>query len=63
VSKFALRNDTAGSGAGFPHGLEFQVVGPPAARQVMVHVTTVSTNNHGLKAHFDVQVIMNVREG
>ncbi len=63
VSKFSLRDDTAGSGAGFPHGLEFQVVGPPSARQVMVHITTISTNNHGLKAHFDVQVIMNVREG
>jgi prepilin-type N-terminal cleavage/methylation domain-containing protein len=63
VGKFSIKSDTAGSGAGFPHGLEFQVIGSPNSRQIMVHVTTISTNNDGLKAHFDVQVIMNVREG
>lgn len=63
VSRFGRRDDNAGNGTGFPHGLEFQVVGTPASRRVLIHLTTVSTNNDGLKAQFDVQAIINIREG
>ncbi len=30
------------SGAGFPHGFEVQAIGPASARQILVHLTTVS---------------------
>ena len=63
VSRYAIRNDAAGAGIGFPHGLEIQIVGSAAARKVLVHMTIVSTNMAGLKAYYDTQVIVRVREG
>ncbi len=63
LSRFAIRDDSAGMGSGFPHGLEFQVVGSSAARKILIHLTTISKNQHGLTAQFDIQVIVSVREG
>ncbi len=50
-------------GVGFPHGFEIQVVGSAAARKVLIHMTTVSTNAKGLRAFYDCQAVVVVREG
>ena len=63
VSRFGIRNDLAGSGVGFPHGFEIQTVGPAAARKILLHLVLVTTNMAGLKAYFDAQVVLSVREG
>ena len=63
VSRFAIRNDSAGSGIGFPHGLEFQIIGSASGRKVLIHLTAIGTNRDGFQAHFNSQVIVNVREG
>jgi type II secretory pathway pseudopilin PulG len=57
--RFAIPDAT---GAGFPHGLETQVVGPASARQVLLHLTVVSTNNGGHRAFYDMQVVVDVRD-
>ena len=62
VARFGIRNDLF-NGIGFPHGLEFQVVGSAAARKVLLHMTTVSTNVKGMRAFYDGQTIVVVREG
>jgi type II secretory pathway pseudopilin PulG len=59
VSRFSVPVTT---GAGFPHGLEFQVVGPSAARQILLHLTLVSTNNENRRAYHDMQVVVDVRD-
>lgn len=50
------------SGDGFPHGFEVQLIGPSAARQILLHLTVVSTNNNGRKAFHDLQVIGDSRD-
>ncbi|MBI5852096.1 MAG: hypothetical protein HZB39_13870 [Planctomycetes bacterium] len=47
---------------GFPHGFEIQVIGPPSARQVLVHLTLVSTNGDGRRAFADMQTVVDVRD-
>jgi hypothetical protein len=42
---------------GFPHGFEVQIIGPSAARQVVVRMVLVSTNNRGLRATSIVQTV------
>jgi hypothetical protein len=42
---------------GFPHGFEIQVIGPSAARQVVVRLSLVSTNNKGMKATAVMQTV------
>ena len=63
VARYGLADNAAGSGVGFPHGLEIQIIGSAAARQVLIHLTTVSLNQKGMKAYYDIQAILGVREG
>jgi prepilin-type N-terminal cleavage/methylation domain-containing protein len=42
---------------GFPHGFEVQIIGPSAARQVVVRLFLVSTNNRGLRANAVMQTV------
>ena len=62
VSRFGIRNDSS-NGIGFPHGFEVQAVGTTAARKVLIHMTTVSTNQSGMRAFYDGQIVVVVREG
>lgn len=50
------------SGDGFPHGFEVQMIGPASARQILLHLTLVSTNRHGRQAYHDLQVIGDTRD-
>lgn len=63
VARYGIPDKDAGSGVGFPHGLEFQVIGPASARQVLLHLTTRTVNEDGLRVRFDIQDIITVREG
>ena len=47
---------------GFPHGFEVQLVGPSVARQVMVRLVIVSTNNRGHRAWSDLTSLVDVRD-
>jgi hypothetical protein len=60
VGRFGLVDN---SGDGFPHGFEVQVIGPSAARQILLCTSVVSTNEHGLKAHARLQMIADARDG
>ena len=59
VGRFSMQSELNG---GFPHGFEIQVIGPPSARQVMVHLTLVSTNFDGRRAYSDMQTVVDVRD-
>lgn len=59
VGRFSVSSSANG---GFPHGFEVQVVGPSAARQLLVHLTVVSTNNSGRRGFYDTQVVVDVRD-
>jgi hypothetical protein len=50
------------AGDGFPHAFEIQIVGPSAARQVVVHSVLLSTNNRGLRAHSDLLTLIDCRD-
>ncbi len=63
VARYGLLDNSAGSGVGFPHGLEVQIIGSAAARQVLIHLTTISTNRQGMQASHDIQAVLGVREG
>lgn len=47
---------------GFPHGFEVQIIGPPSARQILLHLTVVSTNRNGRRAFADLQTIVDSRD-
>lgn len=59
VGRYGMVSET---GAGFPHGLEVQVVGPSAARQVLIHMVTSSTQRTGHFAWCDMQVSVDARD-
>lgn len=59
VGRYGLRDDT---GAGFPHGFEVQVVGPSAARQILLHLSCSSTNTRGQWAGSSNEVIVDARD-
>jgi len=59
VGRFGIIDNT---GQGFPHGFEVQLIGPAAARQILLHLSVVSTNNHGRQAFHDLQVIGDTRD-
>jgi hypothetical protein len=40
-----------------------QVIGPSAARLILLCTSVVSTNEHGLKAHARLQMIADARDG
>jgi len=59
VGRFSLMDLT---GTGFPHGFEVQVVGPSAARQVLLHLVVASTSRRGQFAWSDVQITVDTRD-
>jgi Tfp pilus assembly protein FimT len=59
VSRFALMNST---GDGFPHGFELQIIGPAAARQVLIHISLLSTQRRGAKAFVESSVVADCRD-
>jgi type II secretory pathway pseudopilin PulG len=59
VGRYGLEST---SGEGFPHGLEVQVVGPSAARQILIHMVTSSTQKSGRYAWCDMQVSVDARD-
>ncbi|MCU0865114.1 MAG: hypothetical protein MUC36_15105 [Planctomycetes bacterium] len=59
VGRFSMISNT---GTGFPHGFEVQVVGPSAARQVLLHLVVSSTIRRGPWAWSDVQVTVDARD-
>jgi len=59
VGRFGL---VSSDGEGFPHGFEVQVIGPSAARQILLHLSLVSSNNNGRRGFYDMQVVVDVRD-
>lgn len=59
VARFAILDAT---GAGFPHGFEVQIVGPSAARQVLLRLLVVSTVRRGQRAYSDQQILVDSRD-
>ena len=59
VGRFGL---VSSDGDGFPHGFEVQVIGPSAARQILLHLSLVSSNNNGRRGFYDMQVVVDVRD-
>ena len=59
VSRYAVEST---SGAGFPHGFEIQVVGPSAARQVLIHMINASTQRTGQLAWSGMQLSVDARD-
>jgi hypothetical protein len=58
ISRFAVRDDANG----FPHGLEFQVIGPTAARQMLLHLVLVDTARKGQPAWSQMQTIITAHD-
>lgn len=58
VNRFGIRDD----GLGFPHGLEFQVVGPSAARQILLHIVLVDRWERGQEAWSQLQTLIDARD-
>ncbi len=50
------------SGAGFPHGFELQLIGPSAARQLLVRLILCSTNRTGPAAFAEIQAVLDARD-
>ncbi|MBK8974977.1 MAG: hypothetical protein IPM29_03555 [Planctomycetes bacterium] len=59
VGRFGIVDPT---GDGFPNGLEVQVVGPSSSRQVLLHLSVVSTRTDDHRAFYDIQLIADVRD-
>lgn len=59
VSRYAIEST---AGAGFPHGFEIQVVGPSAARQVLIHLVNSSTQRSGHLAWSGMQLSVDARD-
>jgi len=58
ISRFAVRDDAGG----FPHGLETQLTGPAAARQVLWHLVLIDTTRKGPPAWSQVQTVIAARD-
>lgn len=59
VGRFGLVDETA---PGYPHGFEVQVVGPTAARQVLLHLVIASSQQRGQLAWSDQQCVIDARD-
>lgn len=59
VGRFGLVDTTA---PGFPHGFEVQIVGPTAARQVLLHLVIASSQRRGQLAWSDQQCVVDARD-
>jgi type II secretory pathway pseudopilin PulG len=53
---------SSSSNGGFPHGFEVQVVGPSAARQILLHLVVASTHRSGHYAWSNQQVAVSARD-
>jgi hypothetical protein len=58
ISRFALADDDAG----FPHGFELQLIGPTAARQLLLHLVLMDPTRRGAPAWSAVQTVINAHE-
>jgi Prokaryotic N-terminal methylation motif len=58
ISRFAVRDDANG----FPHGLEAQIVGPSAARQLLWHIVLIDPVRKGPPAWSQVQTVISARD-
>jgi hypothetical protein len=58
VTRFALRDDTAG----FPQGFELQLIGQASARQLLLHLVMVDMTRKGPLAWSQVQTIINCKD-
>jgi hypothetical protein len=47
---------------GFPHGFEVQLIGPAAARQLLIRLAVVSINRAGHRAYARNEVIQDCRD-
>ncbi|MEO0478250.1 MAG: hypothetical protein AAF196_02090 [Planctomycetota bacterium] len=59
ANRFGLVDETSD---GFPHGFEIQVIGPSSSREILVHLTIVSTRGDGQRAFHDLQVVSDIRD-
>lgn len=59
VSRYGVESTAS---AGFPHGFEVQIVGPSAARQILIHVVCASTQRSGQSAWSNIQVAVDARD-
>ena len=59
IGKFGIVDAT---GNGFPHGFETQIIGPASARQILMHLTTVSRTQAHLRSWGDVVGIAETRD-
>jgi type II secretory pathway pseudopilin PulG len=59
IAAFGLRDD---SSLGFPHGFETQIVGPASARQILLHLTTVSTRSPETRCWGNITGIAETRD-
>ncbi len=58
AAKFGFKTSTNG---GFPHGFETQIIGPASARQILLHLSVVSTHTGRLAWH-ESQVVTDARD-
>lgn len=58
VSEFA---DQSMTGDGFPHGFETQIIGPTSARQILIHLSLVSSRS-GRLATQNIQQVVDARD-
>lgn len=54
LSRFAVRDDLNG----FPHGLEFQIIGPTSSRQLLLHLIMIDPVMKGSPAWSQVQTVI-----
>jgi hypothetical protein len=50
------------AGDGFPHGFEIQVIGPASARQILVHLSLLTTHRKGRPAYMDASSVGDGRD-
>ena len=58
ISRFGVRDDDDG----FPHGFELQLIGPTAARQLLLHLVLMDPTRRGAPAWSAVQTVINAHE-
>ncbi len=54
ISRFAVRDDVNG----FPHGLEIQIIGPTASRQLLLHLVMMDGGMRGAPAWSQIQTVI-----
>ncbi len=59
VARFGVKSS---AGEGFPHGFEVQMGGLSSARQVLIHLSIVTTSSQGTRAHSDMRSVAFVQD-